>query len=159
MTATKKTPQAAPKAETEVKPTTSKVESQMAEAVEAATKAGAKAFKGYKGVFAFHKDNFDAVVEASNLWVTGVQDLNVAWSTFASKTVEQGVSSAKELMACTTVDDVVALNNKAAKSSYDAVVAETQSLHEMSIKLAETSAKPLASRVNETVAQLSKHAA
>ena len=159
MTTTKKTTQAASKAGTEAKSTASKVESQMAEAVEAATKAGAKAFSGYEGVFAFHKDNFDAAVEASNIWVTGMQDLNVAWNAFATKTVEQGVSSTKELMACTTVDDVVALNSKAAKSSYDAVAAETQSLHEMSIKLAETSAKPLASRVNETVAQLSKHAA
>lgn len=129
------------------------------EKVEAVTSAGVKAFKGYEGVFAFHKDNFDAVVEASNIWMSGVQDLNTAWSTFASKSVEQSVSSTKALMTCTTIEDVLTLNQKAAKSSYDAVVAETQSIQEIGTKIAETSAKPLASRVNEAVVQISKLAA
>ncbi len=126
------------------------------EQVEAATEASAEVFKGYEGVIAFHKNNFDAIVEASNIWVTGVQNLNAAWSSFASKSVEQGVSTSKALIACSTVEEIIALNSKNAKSSYDAAVAETQNIREMGIKLAETSAKPLASRVNETVAQFSK---
>jgi|SaaInl4_135m_RNA_FD_contig_21_445507_length_692_multi_9_in_0_out_0_1 phasin family protein len=129
------------------------------EQVEAATKAGAETFKGYEGVFAFHKSNFDAAMAASDIWMNGVKDLNTAFGAFASKSVDQSVSSTKALLKCTTVEDVVALNSEAAKSSYDSVVAETQNIREMSIKLAETSAKPLASRVNETVAQFSKRAA
>ena len=127
--------------------------------IDAASKASNDVFKSYKGyedVVAFHKGNFDAIIEASNIWVNGIQDLNKAWGALASKSVEQSAASTKKLINCKTVEDVLALNSEAVKSSYDAAVVETKNLNEMSVKLAETSVKPLATRVNETVAQFSK---
>ncbi len=129
------------------------------EQVAAASKAGRETFKGYEDVIAYHKDNFDAVIEASNIWVNGVQNINRALGEMASKSVEKSAETTKKMLSCKTVEDVIALNNDSAKASYDAAVTETRTIHEMGVRLAESSAKPLAQRVNETVAQFSRQVA
>jgi len=126
------------------------------EQVEAAAKAGADAFKGYEDVVTYNRNNMEALLKVSAIWAKGVQDINNELTVLANTSMEQGVSATKQMMNCKTVEEVVAVQSDLAKTSYDKAVVEGRKISDMGIKLAETAAQPLAARVNETVATLSK---
>jgi len=126
------------------------------EHVEAATKAGADAFRGYEDVLAYNRNNMEALMKVSTIWVKGVQDINKEMTALASASLEQSVNASKQIMGCKTVEEVIAVQSGLAKANYDKVVAESRKLSDMGIKLAENTTAPIAVRVNETVANFSK---
>ncbi len=126
------------------------------EQVEAATKAGADAFKGYEDVLAYNQNNMEALMKISAIWFKGVQDINKEVTTLASTSMEQGVNASKQILGCKTVEEIIAVHSDLAKTNYDKVVAESRKLSDMSIKLAENTAAPIAVRVNETAATFAK---
>ena len=126
------------------------------EQVEAAAKVGADAFKGYEDVIAYNQNNMEALMKVSAVFVKGVQDINKEMTVLANASMEQSVSATKQILACKSVEEVVAIHSDLAKANYDKVVAESRKLSEMGVKLAEDATAPIAVRVNETVANFSK---
>ncbi len=126
------------------------------EQADAAAKASADVFKGYEDVIAYNRRNVEALMEVSTIWLKGVQDINKEASALANASFEQGVSATQQILDCKTVEEVIALQSDLAKANYDKAVAESRKISEMSIKLAEKTAAPIAVRVNETVANFSK---
>lgn len=125
----------------------------------AAREASLDAFKSCKGVedvIACHKHNFDAMIEASGAWVSGIQSLNEAWGAFAGQSVEQGAASVKRLIHCKSVEEFLAVNSETAQSSCAAAVSEAKNINDMSVKLVEAVARPLTARIYETVSQFGR---
>ena len=135
---------------------TEKATSISKEQVVAATKASNEAFKSYEDVLAFSTGHFDAVIKASNIWMKGVQDFNKAWTSLAETSVEKNAAAAQQLLACKNIEEAVSLQSDLAIANYDAAVVEGRKMTDMGVKLAETVSEPLKSRMDETVASLTK---
>lgn len=126
------------------------------EQVEAAVKAGAEVFKGYEDVVAFGRDNAEAVVRSSTILAKGVQDINKAWLGLTQSAVEQGVTQAKNLLGCKSVQDVFELQGEYVRGNYTKLIGESRRIADMTVKLSEEAVAPLARRVNATVEKLTR---
>ena len=126
------------------------------EHVEAAFKAGSDAFKGYEDVSAFNKDNVDALVKSGAVLAKGVQDFNSLWFDFAQTSLEDSIAATKALLGCKTLQQVAEVQSDLVKTSYDKLVAESRKMSDMSVKVAENAAKPIAGRVNVAVDKITK---
>ena len=121
------------------------------EQMDAAVKAGTEFFKNSDELFAYGKDNVEAVMQSGTLWVKGVQDLNTMFFGMAQASIEDGVAATKALFGAKTVADVAKLQSDYAKASYEKAVAEGRKLTEASLKVAEGSYAPIGARVEATV--------
>lgn len=126
------------------------------EQVEAAAKASSDAFKSYEDIVSFQKDNLDAVVKSSDILVKGLQEMNKAIMGLAKASMEESVATTKKLMACKDPKEAFALQSSLAKASYEKTVSESKKISDMSVKLAESVAAPINSRLTVTVEKLSK---
>ena len=126
------------------------------EQVEAAVKAGGDAFKSYEELFAYNKENVDAVMAAGSLWVQGVQDLNKAWFGLAQASLEKNVDVTKALFGAKSLADVVKVQSDYAKTSYQTIVGEGRKLSDMTVKVTEKAVAPLGARVEVTLEKVSK---
>lgn len=126
------------------------------ERVEAAFTAGSDAFKGYEDVAAFNKSNVDALVKSGAVLAKGAQDFNALWFGFAQASLEDGIAATKALLGCKTLQQVAEVQGDLVKSSYDKLVSESRKMSDMSVKVAENAAKPIAGRLNVTVEKFTK---
>ena len=129
------------------------------EQVAAAVKAGTEAFKNYEEVIAFGKENVDAVVQANALFVKGVQSLNQEIFAIAQAALEENAELTKKVLGCKTVQEAVAIQSDVMKANYDKAVTESRKITDMTVKLAEDAAAPIAKRVNFTVEKFTKELA
>jgi phasin family protein len=126
------------------------------EHVEAAVKAGTQAFKGYEDFVAFGKDNVDAVVKSGTILSKGVQDLNKVLFGLAQASLEDSVAATKKLLGCKSVKDAVEVQGELAKTNYTKLVAESRKISDLSVKIAEEAAAPIAARVTAAVDKFTK---
>ena len=126
------------------------------EHVEAAFKAGSDAFKGYEDVAAFNKDNVDALVKSGAVLAKGAQDFNALWFDFAQASIEEGIAATKAILGCKTLQQVAEVQGDLVKGGYDKLVTESRKMSDMSVKVAENAAKPIAGRVNVAVEKFTK---
>lgn len=122
-------------------------------------RANVKAFKTIDELFAFNKDNIDAMVAAGNVYLKGVEAINKALMSYAQKSVETSLANAKAVMSAKNVKDVVDLQNDFTKQAFDVAIAETTKISEMSTKVANDAVKPIQDRVQLTVDKFIKTAA
>ncbi|MDA0998523.1 MAG: phasin family protein, partial [Proteobacteria bacterium] len=126
------------------------------EQMAAAVKAGTDAFKGYEDIVAYSKANVDAFVKSNEILVKGVQEINAVVFSMAKESLDESVELTQKLLSCQSIADVVAVHNDLTKKNYVKVVGESRKLSDLSTKLAEQAAKPIAARVTETVEKLAK---
>ena len=117
----------------------------------------AKAFMGGYDEFAtLGKGNYDAYVSSMNVLVKAFEEMGKEVFTFTQGSLENSVKVGNELMAAKTLNQVVDVQNTYAKSVFDAALAESTKLSEMSIKTANDAIAPIQERVNVTVEKMSK---
>ena len=126
------------------------------EQVAVVAKAGVDAFKAYEDAVAYGKDNFDAILKANALFTKGFQAINKEVFSIVQASFEENASVTKKVLACTTVQDVVALQSDTAQESYTKVIDQSKKITDMSVKIAEEAVVPLTKRVNVTVEKFSK---
>ncbi|MBP2230729.1 phasin family protein [Azospirillum agricola] len=122
-------------------------------------KASAKILKSYDDLSTLTKGNVDAVVKSGTIVAKGAEEAGKQVAAFTQSSLEKSVSTGKALLAVKTIQELVELQNAYAKASFDAFVAETTKLQELSVKIANEALAPLSERVNLTVGTLSKPAA
>jgi phasin family protein len=122
-------------------------------------KASAKILKSYDDLSSLTKGNVDAVVKSSTIVAKGAEEAGKQVAAFTQSSLEKGVSNGKALLAVKTIQELIALQNAYAKASFDAFVAESAKLQELSVKIANEALAPLSERVNLTVETLGKPAA
>jgi phasin family protein len=119
-------------------------------------KANTYFFKGYEDMQGFGKENLDAVIEAGTIFAKGAENIGKQMMSLTQGSVETSVNTAKALMGCKTLREVMDLQADYARSSFDALVAEGTKLSELSIKVANDAIAPIQARVTVAVEKLSK---
>ena len=121
-----------------------------------AAKVSAETFKGYEDIIALSKENIEAFVKSNAIYSKGVQEINETVLKLMQDNVAQTVDYSQKILSCTSVEDVVALQQEMATVQYTKTVEESKLLSEMTVALAEKASKPISERVNVTIETLSK---
>lgn len=126
------------------------------EQYQVAAKITADTYKGYEDIVAMSKDNIDAFVKSNEIVSKGVQEINETILKLVQTNVTQTVDYTQKIMACTSVEEIIALQQEIASTNYTKTLEESRLLSEMTIKLAEKASKPISDRVNVTIETLTK---
>ncbi len=119
-------------------------------------KASQSAYKGYEDLTKLQKDNWEAVVAASQIWTKGAESVGKAWMSLAQESMEHAASTAKALVGVKSLREAVDLQTDFAKGSFDKIVAEGTKLSETAVKVANDAMEPITARMNVTVEKLFK---
>lgn len=123
---------------------------------EQVAKANAAFLKGYEDAQGFGKGNVDAFVQASTLFAKGAEQISKQVMALTQNSMQSSAATAKALLGCKTLRDVIDLHADYTRSSFDTLVAEGTKLSELSMKVANESAAPIQARVTVAVEKLTK---
>ena len=141
------------------------------DAVEAVIKAGTEAAtkalaiskdrieavsKGYSEMTDFGKDTMEAFVAASNATAKAVEAINAEVLAFGKSSFEDSVAAAKAVLAAKTLKEVVDLQTEFAKSAFEAYMAQSSKLGEMTAKLTQEAMEPISARFQAAVEKFVK---
>jgi phasin family protein len=155
--ATKSTPK---KPVAQVEETVAAATAQVEETVAAATarveETAAKYFNGFDQLTKLGQGNFEAVVAANTALAKGAEEISKEIFGIAQASFEHAAVTAKAFFGAKTLQDVVELNNKFAKTSVDSFLANSAKLSEITLKVATEAAQPLKARVDLAIAKIGK---
>ena len=126
------------------------VEQAVAATKEQVEKASNAALKSYDDFAVYNKEAVDAYVKAGNVMTKGMEDLGKTLFAFAQSQAESNVSAAK------TLNDVVEIQSDLARSQFDAFVAESTKVSEMSLKVANETVEPIQAQFTVVVEKMMK---
>lgn len=135
---------------------TKNVEQAVAYTKEQLDKVSKQSFQAYEDLAGFHKENVDAMLASSNVLAKGIESLSKNILAFSQTQIESGMSTAKAAVAVKTLRELVDLQTEYARTSFDALIAETTKAAELSVKVANEAMEPISARVNATVEKLAK---
>ncbi len=99
------------------------------------------------------RENFDALVRASTIAVTGYGSIAQQWAEFTKTTVEHGVETARAVFSTKNVKDALEIQSGFARSTFDRYMSEANKLSELSARTTSDAMAPLKQRVDEVVAK------
>ena len=107
-----------------------------------------KYFPSFDKVVAFHKANFDALVEANAVFVKGAQEISKEIFAQTQAQLESVAASSQAVLGAKDLKDVAQLNADNAKQGYEKLVASSTKISEMSVKVATEAFAPVTARLN-----------
>ncbi|WP_448207680.1 phasin family protein [Azospirillum sp. sgz302134] len=122
-------------------------------------KASAQIMKTFDELSKLTKGNVDAVVKSGTIVAKGAEEAGKQVAAYTQSSLEKSVANGKSLLAVKTIQELIELQTSFAKASFEAFVAESAKLQELSVKIANEALSPINERVNLTVETLSKPAA
>ena len=139
-----------------VKASTESYEQVIAMGKEQVENASNAVFRGYDDFATLNKQGIEALVEASNIWAKGCEDLGKAYFSLAQETAEGGADVAKSIMKAKTFQDVIDIQTDFAKKRFDQLVSESTKMSELSVKVATDAMQPLQKQFDATVSKMVK---
>lgn len=109
-------------------------------------------------VTAFHKGNFDALVESGKVLAAGVQDLGRTAVEDAKTAAETVTADVKKLAAVKSPTELFQLQGEIARRNLDTLVAKTSQNAEVMMKLANDMFAPISTRASVAMERLTKAA-
>ena len=109
-------------------------------------------------VTAFHKGNFDAVVESGKILAAGMQDLGRTAVEDAKAAAETVTADVKAIAAVKSPTELFQLQGELARRNLDTLVARTSKNAEVMMKLSNDMFAPLSSRASVAMERLNKAA-
>jgi phasin family protein len=109
-------------------------------------------------VTAFHKGNFDALVESGKVLAAGVQELSRSAVEDAKSAADTMTSDIKAMAAVKSPTELFQLQGEIARRNLDAIVAKTSKNAEVMMKLANDIFAPLSNRASVAVERVTKAA-
>ncbi len=107
-----------------------------------------------KDVVAFHKDNFEAVVESGKVVVKGSQEATQRVGEITRKNWDATTTHIKALAALKSPADFLKLQGEFARKQFDTAVADLSKNTEMTVKLAGEMVAPLQNRYSKVAEQV-----
>ena len=104
----------------------------------------------------FGRGNFEAISKASQLYVTGVQDLSRQTIAMFQAFSEQAIEGVKALSAMKSLKDAADFQASFTKTAFERAMNDTTKLSEAAIKLAETSIEPISARMTLAMEKIAK---
>ena len=114
-------------------------------------KTAAQLLKSYEDLQATGKANVEALIASSTIAAKGAEDLGREVVAYGQSALDKSITTGKALLAAKTLQEVVELQNDFLKSSFDAMLAETSRLQELTTKVTNEALAPLNARVTATV--------
>lgn len=137
---------------------TAKMQESVAEMQTRAKAAYDKGTELTADVTAFHKGNFDALVESGKVLATGMQDLGRTAVEDAKSAAETMTADIKAMAAVKSPTELFQLQGEIARRNLDTMVAKTSKNAEVMMKLANEMFAPLSSRASVAMERLTKAA-
>ncbi len=109
-------------------------------------------------VTAFHKGNFDALVEAGKVLAAGVQDMGRTVVEDAKSAAETVTADVKAIAAVKSPTELFTLQGEIARRNLDTLVAKTSKNAEVMMKLANDMFAPISTRASVAMEKLTKAA-
>ncbi len=107
-----------------------------------------KSSKMVEEMNSFGKGNVEAMVEASKIYVRGVESMGQDAAAFAKKQYEDATAAIKSMSSVKSPTEFFKLQSDFARASFDAMIAQTSKSTEKMIKLAGEVAQPLSNRAS-----------
>jgi phasin family protein len=114
---------------------------------------------GYEEIVAFHKANFEAVVEANKVLAAGLQEISKELVALTQYALETAASTGKQTISAKSVKEAIDLQVETAKTGYEKIVSNSAKLSELGVKVANEALAPVTARVHHTVEKFLKPAA
>ena len=114
------------------------------------------AAKNFDELAEFNKGNLDAFMAASTAAAKGFETLSQQLIAYNQKAVETSVATAKALLGCRTMQDVVELQSDLTRKGIDEWLAEGTKFSELTVNVANQAAEPINSRLTEAVDRFMK---
>jgi phasin family protein len=114
------------------------------------------AARNFDELAAFNQGNFEAFVAAGAAAAKGFETLSQQVFACNQKAVETSVATAKALLGCKTLQDVVEVQGDLTRRGIDEWLAEGNKLSELTVQVANQTAEPINSRLSEAVDRLMK---
>jgi phasin family protein len=124
------------------------IESALETGTEAVRDSFEKAAKGYEQMFAFGKENAEAVMKAATLAGKGWEAIGTEVFAFSRQSVEESVAMTKAMMGSKSVQELLALQSEYAKSAFETYVAELTRVRDLAMTTAKVASAPLQQRVS-----------
>ncbi|KAA5603859.1 phasin family protein [Roseospira marina] len=102
--------------------------------------------RSYEDLMTFNKDNLDAATAASKLLAKGFEDISKEAVAFSSKSMDGAVAAGKQLGACKTPADFTNLQTKLVKDNWDAMIAQSKKMVELSNTVMRSAMEPVQAR-------------
>lgn len=115
-----------------------------------------KAVKSAEELVSFSQGNFEAMMQASQIWAAGVQDLHKTFAATAQAQVEAAMGTFKALSSVKSLKEAMDLQSSLARASVETAVSETGKITDASMKLAEQAMAPLTARVTLAVEKFAR---
>jgi phasin family protein len=106
-----------------------------------------KAVKTSEEILAFSQGNLEAVLKASQIYTSGVQEISKQMAASGKTSFEEHVAFTRSLIGVKSVKEAVDLQTGFVKSSFEKAVAEANKITDASVKLSEQAIAPLTARV------------
>jgi phasin family protein len=117
-----------------------------------------KVMKSAEEFVSFGQGNVEAVIKASQLLATGLQDLSKHFAATVQASVDEATANMKALTSVKTPKEALDLQSAFAKTAIEKTLAETGKITDASMKLAEQVAEPITARVTLAVEKFGKAA-
>ncbi|WP_448192239.1 phasin family protein [Azospirillum sp. sgz301742] len=125
--------------------------------------AAAQAQKGFdtlaktgQELAALSQANIDAVVKANTLLAKGFEDLGRQIAAYTQASFEKAAATGQSLLSAKSPQDLIALQSAYAQQSVESFIAESTRLSQLSAKIVQEAFAPIATRVEATIATVSK---
>lgn len=105
---------------------------------------------------AMSRDNIETCIECGNMGASFVKDISAEWSENASKAFSDSVEMSKDFFACRTINDMVELQNRAARSFIDNFFNQSMKASNMFFEYSTEALEPINERVAQATEQFSK---
>jgi phasin family protein len=124
--------------------------------METANKTATDMMKAAEEAAEFGRGNMEAFTKASQLYVTGVQDLSRQTMAMFQALSEQAIEGVKAMSSMKSMKDAADFQASFTKTAFERAVNDTTKLSEAAIKLAETSIEPISARMTLAMEKMSK---
>lgn len=124
--------------------------------METANKTAGDMMKAAEEAAEFSRGNLEAITKASQLYVTGVQDLSRQTMAMFQAFSEQAIEGVKALSAMKSLKDAADFQASFTKTAFERAVNDSTKLSEAAMKLAETSIQPISARMTLAMEKMGK---
>jgi len=124
--------------------------------IETANKTAGDMMKATEEAVEFGRANLEAVTKASQLYVTGVQDLSRQTMAMFQALSEHAIESMKMLSAVKSLKDAADFQATFTKTAFERAMNDTAKLQEAALKVAETSIEPISARMTVAMEKMTK---
>lgn len=124
--------------------------------IETANKTAADMMKAAEDAVDFGRGNFEAVTKASQIYVTGVQDLSRQAIAMVQAMSEHTIEGMKTLSSVKSLKEAADFQAAFTKASLERAMNDAAKLQEAAMKMTETTLEPLAARVGVAMEKMTK---